>query len=54
MVVPGFFDYLSRERGLRPLTVQTYRFSLDHFADYLGRIGVDSILELSPGSLVPT
>jgi site-specific recombinase XerD len=50
-VVPGFFDYLSRERGLRPLTVRTYRFSLDHFADYLGRIGVDSILELSPSIL---
>lgn len=49
--VPGFFDYLAGERGLRPLTVRAYRFSLDRFADYLDRIGVDSIPELSPSIL---
>lgn len=46
--VPGFFDYLNQERGLRPMTIRAYRFSLDHFADYLDRIGVDSIRQISP------
>lgn len=47
-ILPGFFDYLSRERALRPMTLRAYRFSLDRFVDYLVRIGMDSIVELSP------
>lgn len=46
--VPGFFDYLVDERGLRPASVRQYRFHLDRFEAYLGRIGVGPIAELSP------
>lgn len=46
--VPGFFDYLVQERGLRPFTVRGYRIHLDHFETYLRRIGVESIREVSP------
>jgi integrase/recombinase XerD len=47
-VVPGFFDYLVNERGLRPASVLGYRHHLDRFEAYLQRIGVESIRELSP------
>jgi site-specific recombinase XerD len=47
-VVPGFFDYLVSERGLRPASVRAYRHHLDRFEAYLQRIGVDSIKDLSP------
>ena len=46
--VPGFFDYLVEERGLRPASVLGYRHHLDRFEAYLVRIGVRSISELSP------
>lgn len=46
--VPGFFDYLVQERGLRPFTVRGYRIHLDHFETYLRQIGVESIREISP------
>ena len=46
--VPGFFDYLVEERGLRPPSVQAYRRHLDRFEAYLRRVGVQSIRELSP------
>ena len=46
--VPGFFDYLVQERGLRPASVMAYRHHLDRFEAYLSRIGVESIRELSP------
>ncbi|MET3204595.1 UNVERIFIED_ORG: site-specific recombinase XerD [Arthrobacter sp. UYEF13] len=46
--VPGFFDYLVKERGLRPLTVGFYRIHLNRFEAYLGHIGVESVRELSP------
>jgi integrase/recombinase XerD len=45
--VPGFFDYLSEERGLRPSAVESYRFNLDRFETYLARVGV-AVAELSP------
>ena len=45
---PGFFDYLVDERGLRPASVNGYRFHLDRFEAYLSRIGVATIEELSP------
>jgi integrase/recombinase XerD len=50
-VVPGFFDYLVDERGLRPPSLQGYRHHLDRFEAYLRRIGVESITQLSPAIL---
>ncbi len=47
-VVPGFFDYLVEERGLRPASIYGYRHHLDRFEAYLARIGLQSIGELSP------
>ncbi|PZS12412.1 MAG: integrase [Pseudonocardiales bacterium] len=47
-VVPGFFDYLVEERGLRPASLRGYRDHLVRFEAYLQRIGVESIRELSP------
>jgi site-specific recombinase XerD len=47
-VVPGFFDYLVEERGLRPASIHGYRHHLDRFEAYLARIGLLSIGELSP------
>ncbi|HYV00843.1 MAG TPA: site-specific integrase, partial [Actinomycetota bacterium] len=47
-VVPGFFEYLIEERGLRAASVLGYRHHLDRFEAYLRRIGVASIQELSP------
>ena len=45
---PGFFDYLVEERGLRPVSVDSYHHHLRPFEAYLERIGVTSIQELSP------
>lgn len=49
--VPGFFDFLVQERGLRPFTIRGYRIRLDHFETYLRQIGVKSVQELSPAIL---
>lgn len=49
--VPGFFDYLVEERGLRPASVNQYRFHLDRFEAYLRRIGVERVEVLSPAVL---
>lgn len=49
--VPGFFDYLVAERGLRPDSIRSYRHHLDRFEAYLGRIGVKRVGELSPAIL---
>ncbi|MGH2767614.1 MAG: tyrosine-type recombinase/integrase, partial [Actinomycetota bacterium] len=46
--VPGFFAYLADERGLRPASINSYRFYLDRFQAYLIRIGVVELSELSP------
>ena len=45
--VPGFFDYLVEERGLRPASVVCYRHHLDRFEAYLARVGA-GVRELSP------
>lgn len=45
--VPGFFEYLVTEKGLRPASVDQYRFHLDRFEAYLGRVGA-SIQDLTP------
>jgi integrase/recombinase XerD len=39
---------LVEEKGLRPRSVQQYRFHLRQFATYLTRIGVDDLTKLSP------
>jgi site-specific recombinase XerD len=46
--LPGFFDYLAGERGLRPATIVQYRYHVGCFEGYLDRIGVSSLGELSP------
>ena len=38
---PGFFEFLVDERGLRPASVDAYRFHLDRFETYLVRVGVE-------------
>jgi integrase/recombinase XerD len=49
--VPGFFDYLAAERGLRPESIVSYRHHLACLEAYLGRIGVTGLAELSPAIL---
>lgn len=48
--VPGFFAYLSGERGLRPASIVAYRHHLGHLKAYLGRVGAE-VPELSPALL---
>ena len=47
-VLPGFFEYLVRERGLRPATISQYRYHLRRFEAYVDRIGLGQLSELSP------
>jgi integrase/recombinase XerD len=49
--VPGFFEYLVSERGLRPVTVDGYRHHLRRLEGFLARIGVAKLSELSPAIL---
>lgn len=49
--VPGFFEYLVGERGLRPPSVKQYTHQLGRFEAYLGRVGVRGVRELSPALL---
>lgn len=49
--VPGFFDYLAAERGLRPESIVGYRHHLACFEAYLDRVGVAGLAELSPAIL---
>jgi site-specific recombinase XerD len=46
--LPGFFEYLLCERGLRPTSLQGYGCYLRSFERYLGRVGVKQLVELSP------
>ena len=46
--VPGFFEYLVSERGLRPASIYQYQHHLGRFEAYLGGIGVRQLRELSP------
>jgi integrase/recombinase XerD len=48
--VPGFFDYLASERGLRPASILGYRHHLGPFEAYLARVGAQ-VHELSPALL---
>ena len=45
--LPGFFEYLRCERGLRPTSLQGYGCYLRSFERYLGRVGVKHLAELS-------
>ena len=47
-VLPGFFEYLASERGLAPSTIRQYRYHLVVLEDYLGRVGIKRLSELSP------
>lgn len=46
--LPGFFEYLVCERGLRPASIGNYQHHLVRFERYLARVGVAGIEELSP------
>jgi len=46
--VPGFLPYLTEERGMNRLTVARYRRNLNCLAQYLKRVEVNSLSELSP------
>jgi integrase/recombinase XerD len=46
--LPGFFEYLLCERGLRSTSLQGYGCYLRSFERYLGRVGVKQLAELSP------
>jgi integrase/recombinase XerD len=46
--LPGFFEYLLCERGLRRTSLQGYACYLRSFERYLGRVGVKQLVELSP------
>ena len=48
---PGFLSYLREERGLRDATVYQYVHCLNVFGDYLKRLSVTSLTELSPALL---
>jgi site-specific recombinase XerD len=45
--VPGFYDHLRKERGLRESTIGSYRHTLVRFATYLARLEIRSPGELS-------
>ena len=47
--LPGFFEYLLCERGLRRTSLRGYGCYLRSFEGYLGRVGVQQLVELSPG-----
>ncbi len=49
--LPGFFQYLEGERGLRPASIAGYRHHLSRLEAYLARIGVRRLSELSPAIL---
>jgi len=46
--LPGFFEYLVCERGLRRTSLQGYECYLRSFERYLRRVGVQQLVELSP------
>jgi integrase/recombinase XerD len=49
--LPGFFEYLEGERGLRPASIAGYRHHLSRLEGYLAGIGVRRPAELSPAIL---
>ncbi len=49
--LPGFFEFLAMDRGLRPASVRQYLHHLRRFETYLGRVGIRKLHELSPAVL---
>ena len=49
--LPGFFEYLDHERGLRLASIGSYQHHLARFDAYLTGIGVARLAELSPAIL---
>ena len=49
--VPGFFEFLRRDRGLREASIYLYENHLRRFERYLKRVGLQSFEELSPAML---
>jgi len=47
-IVPGFFEFLRRERGLRETTLIQYRHYLRRFEDYLRRVERPLLPDLPP------
>jgi integrase/recombinase XerD len=47
-LAPGFFGYLREERGLRPDTLVHYGHHLRGFEDYLKKIDLHDLLDLTP------
>jgi site-specific recombinase XerD len=46
--VPGFFPYLEEERGLRPASIYQYKHNLGRFEEYLRRVRLNELRNLSP------
>jgi integrase/recombinase XerD len=46
--VPGFFEFLAMDRGLRAASVRQYLHHLRRFEAYLSRVGIRKLHELSP------
>jgi len=49
--VPGFFEFLAMDRGLRPASIRQYSHHLRRFEAYLCRVGIRKLHELSPAVL---
>lgn len=49
--LPGLFEYLAHERGLRPASIRRYQHHLVRFERYLERIGVAKLEALAPAIL---
>jgi integrase/recombinase XerD len=49
--VPGFFEFLAMDRGLRPASIRQYLHHLRRFQAYLSRVGIRKLHELSPAVL---
>ena len=45
---PGFFPYLDHERGLRPASIFQYKHNLGRFEEYLRRVELNDLNNLSP------
>ncbi|MGA2876360.1 MAG: site-specific integrase [Nitrososphaerales archaeon] len=43
-----FFEFLREERGLSPRTIRLYRHCLKRFEQYLARVGIADLAQLSP------
>jgi len=49
--VPGFAEYLRRERGFAESTIRNYRRHLSEFAQYVSKTDITSFSQLSPAVL---